>query len=473
MYDFPHAWDRRRESMSTSTESAQLAGRASWSGKLAFVLSAAASAVGLGAMWRFPYLAAKYGGGMFLFVYLVLVFTIGISLLLLENALGRKTGQSAIGAFKAFGKKFTFIGVLMSAVPFIIVPYYCVIGGWVTKYMAVFISGQNEAAAETSFFSNFISQEYAPLIFFFIFLALTALIVVCGVEKGIENVSRVLMPVLVILAVVICIYVVLLPGSAAGLKYYLLPDFSKFSLKTVCAAMGQMFYSMSLAMGIMITYGSYTRDDVSMVKSVNQIEIFDTVIALLAGLMVVPAVYIFSGEAGMSQGGAGLMFITLPKVFSQMAGGRFMGALFFTLVLFAALTSSVSVMEAIVSMMMDRFGLSRIKCCIGIVLFSILLGVPCSLGNGIWSGFTIFGMDFLTFCDFISNSILLPVVAFLTCIMIGWFVGADYIIAEATKNGETFKRKNIYRMMIRYIAPVLLLIILGFYTLAQFGVIQY
>lgn len=339
--------------------------------------------------------------------------------------------------------------------------------------MAVFISGQNEAAAETSFFSNFISQEYAPLIFFFIFLALTALIVVCGVEKGIENVSRVLMPVLIILAVVICIYVVLLPGSAAGLKYYLLPDFSKFSLKTVCAAMGQMFYSMSLAMGIMITYGSYTRDDVSMVKSVNQIEIFDTVIALLAGLMVVPAVYIFSGEAGMSQGGAGLMFITLPKVFSQMAGGRFMGALFFTLVLFAALTSSVSVMEAIVSMMMDRFGLSRIKCCISIVLFSILLGVPCSLGNGIWSGFTIFGMDFLTFCDFISNSILLPVVAFLTCIMIGWFVGADYIIAEATKNGETFKRKNIYRMMIRYIAPVLLLIILVFYTLAQFGVIQY
>lgn len=425
--------------------------RGSFTGGLGFVLAAAGSAVGLGNLWRFPYLAAQYGGGIFILVYIILALTFGFTLMTTEIAIGRKTKLSPTRAYAKVHKKFGFIGPIAFIIPVIILPYYCVIGGWVTKYMAVFISGQNEAAAETSFFSNFISQEYAPLIFFFIFLALTALIVVCGVEKGIENVSRVLMPVLIILAVVICIYVVLLPGSAAGLKYYLLPDFSKFSLKTVCAAMGQMFYSMSLAMGIMITYGSYTRDDVSMVKSVNQIEIFDTVIALLAGLM----------------------FITLPKVFSQMAGGRFMGALFFTLVLFAALTSSVSVMEAIVSMMMDRFGLSRIKCCIGIVLFSILLGVPCSLGNGIWSGFTIFGMDFLTFCDFISNSILLPVVAFLTCIMIGWFVGADYIIAEATKNGETFKRKNIYRMMIRYIAPVLLLIILVFYTLAQFGVIQY
>ena len=447
--------------------------RGSFTGGLGFVLAAAGSAVGLGNLWRFPYLAAQYGGGIFILVYIILALTFGFTLMTTEIAIGRKTKLSPTRAYAKVHKKFGFIGPIAFIIPVIILPYYCVIGGWVTKYMAVFISGQNEAAAETSFFSNFISQKYAPLIFFFIFLALTALIVVCGVEKEIENVSRVLMPVLIILAVVICIYVVLLPGSAAGLKYYLLPDFSKFSLKTVCAAMGQMFYSMSLAMGIMITYGSYTRDDVSMVKSVNQIEIFDTVIALLAGLMVVPAVYIFSGEAGMSQGGAGLMFITLPKVFSQMAGGRFMGALFFTLVLFAALTSSVSVMEAIVSMMMDRFGLSRIKCCIGIVLFSILLGVPCSLGNGIWSGFTIFGMDFLTFCDFISNSILLPVVAFLTCIMIGWFVGADYIIAEATKNGETFKRKNIYRIMIRYIAPVLLLIILVFYTLAQFGVIQY
>ncbi len=447
--------------------------RGSFTGGIGFVLAAAGSAVGLGNLWRFPYLAAQYGGGIFILVYIILALTFGFTLMTTEIAIGRKTKLSPTRAYAKVNKKFGFIGPIAFIIPVIILPYYCVIGGWVTKYIAVFVSGQDQAAAESSFFGNFIAQEYSPLLFFLIFLGLTALIVILGVEKGIEKMSRFLMPLLVVIAVVICIYVIFIPGSGAGLKYYLLPDFSKFSFKTVCAAMGQMFYSMSLAMGIMITYGSYTKDDVSLVKSVNQIEIFDTVIALLAGLMVVPAVYVFSGEAGMSEGGAGLMFITLPKVFSQMAGGRFIGALFFVLVFFAALTSSVSVMEAIVSMIMDRFNVSRIKCCIGIIIFSILLGIPCSLGNGIWSGIKILGMDFLTFFDFISNSIFLPIVAFLTSVMIGWFVGADYIIDEATKNGEQFKREKIFRVMIKYIAPVLLLIILVFYTLAQFGVIKY
>lgn len=447
--------------------------RGSFTGGIGFVLAAAGSAVGLGNLWRFPYLAAQYGGGIFILVYIILALTFGFTLMTTEIAIGRKTKLSPTRAYAKVNKKFGFIGPIAFIIPVIILPYYCVIGGWVTKYITVFVSGQDQAAAESSFFGNFIGQEYSPLLFFLIFLGLTALIVILGVEKGIEKMSRFLMPLLVIIAVVICIYVIFIPGSGAGLKYYLLPDFSKFSFKTVCAAMGQMFYSMSLAMGIMITYGSYTKDDVSLVKSVNQIEIFDTVIALLAGLMVVPAVYVFSGEAGMSEGGAGLMFITLPKVFSQMAGGRFIGALFFVLVFFAAITSSVSVMEAIVSMIMDRFNVSRIKCCIGIIIFSILLGIPCSLGNGIWSGIKVLGMDFLTFFDFISNSIFLPVVAFLTSVMIGWFVGADYIIDEATKNGEKFKREKIFRVMIKYIAPVLLLIILVFYTLAQFGVIKY
>ena len=447
--------------------------RGSFTGGIGFVLAAAGSAVGLGNLWRFPYLAAQHGGGIFILVYIILALTFGFTLMTTEIAIGRKTKLSPTRAYAKVNKKFGFIGPIAFIIPVIILPYYCVIGGWVTKYITVFVSGQDQAAADSSFFGNFIGQEYSPLLFFLIFLGLTALIVILGVEKGIEKVSRFLMPLLVIIAVVICIYVIFIPGSGAGLKYYLLPDFSKFSFKTVCAAMGQMFYSMSLAMGIMITYGSYTKDDVSLVKSVNQIETFDTVIALLAGLMVVPAVYVFSGEAGMSEGGAGLMFITLPKVFSQMAGGRFIGALFFVLVFFAALTSSVSVMEAIVSMIMDRFNVSRIKCCIGIIIFSILLGIPCSLGNGIWSGIKILGMDFLTFFDFISNSIFLPVVAFLTSVMIGWFVGADYVIDEATKNGEKFKREKIFRVMIKYIASVLLLIILVFYTLAQLGVIKY
>ena len=447
--------------------------RGSFTGEIGFVLAAAGSAVGLGNLWRFPYLAAQYGGGIFILVYIILALTFGFTLMTTEIAIGRKTKLSPTRAYIEVDSKFGFIGPIAFIIPVIILPYYCVIGGWVTKYVTVFAAGQNIAAAEDSFFGNFIGREYAPLIFFIIFLGLTSLIVISGVEKGIEKVSSYLMPALIVLAVIICIYVITIPGSSAGIKYYLLPDFSKFSFKTVCAAMGQMFYSMSLAMGIMITYGSYTKDEVSIVKSVNQIEIFDTGIAILAGMMVVPAVYIFSGEAGTSQSGAGLMFVTLPKVFTQMTAGRFIGGLFIVLVFFAALTSSVSVMEAIVSMLIDRFHISRIKACLGVIIFSVALGIPCSLGNGVWSHITILGMDFLTFFDFISISLLLPIVAFFTCLMIGWSTGADYIIGEATKNGEAFKREKIYRVMIKYIAPVLLLIILVFYTLAQFNIIKF
>ena len=460
--------------------------RNSFKGSIGFVLAAAGSAVGLGNIWRFPYLAAKDGGGMFLVIYIILALTFGFTLLITEVAIGRKTKQSPLIAYGKLNKKWKGLGVIACLVPIIILPYYCVIGGWVLKYFLVYLTGNGSSAAQDGYFTSFISGSYEPIIMLLLFLFATAFVIFRGVNKGIESFSKILMPILILLVVVIAIFSLTISHTdengvtrtgLQGLMVYVVPNFEGMTIKSFFSvlldAMGQLFFSLSVAMGIMIAYGSYVSDEADLKNSINQIEIFDTVIALLAGLMVVPAVYIFSGEAGMSQGGAGLMFITLPKVFSQMAGGRFRGALFFTLVLFAALTSSVSVMEAIVSMMMDRFGLSRIKCCIGIVLFSILLGVPCSLGNGIWSGFTIFGMDFLTFCDFISNSILLPVVAFLTCIMIGWFVGADYIIAEATKNGETFKRKNIYRIMIRYIAPVLLLIILVFYTLAQFGVIQY
>lgn len=447
--------------------------RGSFTGGIGFVLAAAGSAVGLGNLWRFPYLAAQYGGGIFILVYIILALTFGFTLMTTEIAIGRKTKLSPTRAYSEVNKKFGFIGPIAFIIPVIILPYYCVIGGWVTKYVSVFAVGDNVAAASDSFFGNFISQEWAPLVFFIIFLGLTALVVISGVEKGVEKVSKFLMPVLIILAIIICIYVITIPGSSEGIKYYLLPDFSKFSFKTVCAAMGQMFYSMSLAMGIMITYGSYTKDDVSLVKSVNSIEIFDTGIALLAGMMVVPAVYIFSGEAGTQASGAGLMFVTLPKVFGQMTAGRIIGFLFFALVFFAALTSSVSVMEAIASMIMDRFGISRIKACIGIIIFSILLGIPSSLGNGVWSNITILGMDFLTFFDFISNSLLLPIVAFFTCILIGWVAKPEYIIKEATKNNEVFRRQLIYRVMIKYIAPVLLLVILVFYTLAQFGVISY
>jgi len=406
-------------------------------------------------------------------VYLVLVVTFGFTLLMMELAIGRKTGVSCIDAYKKLDKRFGFLGYLAAIVPIIILPYYSVIGGWVIKYMVTFIGGQGVTAAGDSFFGGFVSQTASPLIYFLIFLILTTAVVLGGVEKGIEKVSSVLMPILVLISIGVCIFVATIPGAGEGMKYYLLPDFSKFSIKTVCAAMGQLFYSMSIAMGIMISYGSYVKKEVNLNKSVNQIEIFDTGIAFLAGFMIVPAVYVFSGEAGLKTGGAGLMFVTLPKVFEAMPLGQFIGAAFFVLVLFAALTSSISLMEAITSIFMDKFKMKRVPAVIAVAVISILLGIPSSMGNGAWAHITILGMDFLTFFDFISNSVIMPIVALLTCILIGWFVGTKTVEDEVTANGEKFARVKIFRVMAKYIAPVCLVVILVFYTLVQFGVIAY
>lgn len=447
--------------------------RGNFTGSIGFVLAAAGSAVGLGNLWRFPYLAAQHGGGIFILIYIILAVTFGFALLMTELAIGRKTHQSAITAYSKLHKNFGFLGYLAGLVPLIILPYYCVIGGWVMKYMIVFLSGGGRKAAADGYFSGYIAQEWAPLVFFIIYLTITVLVVMGGVQKGIERVSKFLMPVLIIITVVICIYVVTIDGAGEGLKYYLLPDFSKFSIKTLCAAMGQLFFSMSIAMGIMVSYGSYVKKEVSLTKSVNQIEIFDTAIALLAGFMIIPAVYVFSGEAGLSSGGPGLMFMTLPKVFDLMPAGQLIGALFFILVFFAAVTSSISVLEATTSMLMDKWHFSRTKACLLLFAISIVLGIPSSLGNGIWSGSTILGMDFLTFFDFMANSILMPIVALGTCILIGWVVGTKTLEEEITRNGENFPRRKLYQIMVKYVSPVFLIIILVFYTLAQFGIIQY
>ena len=447
--------------------------RSSFTGGLGFILAAAGSAVGLGNLWRFPYLAAQYGGGIFLLVYLILVVTFGFSLLILEIAIGRKTKKSSILAYKDLHQKFGFLGYLAAIVPVIILPYYCVIGGWVMKYVGVFALGDNIEAANDTYFGNFIGGTWWPLVLFIAFLGITSIVVGFGVEKGVEGVSKVLMPVLLVLTIGISIYVATLPGVGEGIKYYLLPDFSKFSIKTLCAAMGQLFYSMSIAMGIMVSYGSYVKKEIDLNKAVNHIEIFDTSVAFLSGFMIVPAVYVFSGEAGLKTGGAGLMFETLPKVFEQMPLGRIIGLVFFVLVLLAALTSSISIMEAIASIVMDKFKISRFKAVLGIFAVSVILGIPSALGYGVLGGVKPLGMDFLTFFDYVSNSVIMPIVAMGTCILIGWFVGTKVIEDEITANGETFKRRKIFRVMVKYVAPVFLLAILIFYSLAQFGIISF
>lgn len=434
--------------------------RSSFSGKLGFVLAAAGSAVGLGNIWRFPYLAAKYGGGVFLLVYIILAVTFGFSLMVAEISLGRRTGLSAVGAFGALSKKYKFIGYLASIVPMIILPYYCVIGGWVTKYFITFITGNSSGAAQPGYFEKFIGLPSEPLLWFAIYLGATALVVLLGVEKGIEKVSKIMMPILIVLSIGVAVYSMFLPGAVEGLKYYLIPDFNRLSLTGVVAAMGQLFYSMSLAMGIMITYGSYMKKSVNVESAVHQIEIFDTGVAFLAGLMIIPAVFVFSGGDETALGkGPGLMFDTLPKVFDSMPGGNILGSLFFLLVLFAALTSSISLMETVVSIFQDHFKFSRKKSCLAILGISLLLGIPSSLGNGLWSGIKILGMDILTFFDFLSNSIIMPIVAILTCIFVGYIIKPKLFIEEAEVSGR-LKMKKMFVVMIKYIAPIFILLIL-------------
>ncbi len=440
--------------------------------KIGFILAAAGSAVGLGNIWRFPYLAAKYGGGIFLLIYLIFAITFGFALMLTETAIGRKTGKSVIGAFKSVDKRFAPAGWLGAAIPAIILPYYCVIGGWVLKYMTVFITGKGSEIAnktygegELSFFEHFISLTGEPSLFFIVYVLIGAVVIFLGVEKGIEKISKFLMPVLLLLIIGIGIYTLTLDGAGEGLKYYVLPDFEGFTisklLKTIAAAMGQLFYSMSLAMGIMVTYGSYMRKSDSIESSVRQIEIFDTVVAFLSGMIIVPAVFVFSGgDESALNAGPGLMFITLPKVFDSMAGGQIIGSVFFIIVALAALTSSISLMETVTAVVMEKFHITRSKSCIAVIIFTAVLGMLSVLGYSQWSDFTLFGMQLLDFFDFVSNNLMMPVMAFLTCILVGYVVKTKFVEEEVMYGGKQFRSKHIYRVMIKYVCPVCMIVIL-------------
>lgn len=442
--------------------------------KIGFILAAAGSAVGLGNIWRYPYLAAKYGGGFFLLIYIILAVTFGFTLMLTEIAIGRRTGKGVLGAYSEVNKKFAFLGWGAAIIPGIILPYYCVIGGWVLKYMTLFVTGQgsvaaadvvNESGAEVSYFADFISHSASPTIFFVIYVLLNVIVILLGVQNGIEQISKFLMPLLVLIIIGIAIYTMTLDGAGEGIAYYLLPNFSDFSadklFRTVAAASSQLFYSMSIAMGILITYGSYMRKEDSLETSVRQIEIFDTGVALLAGLIIVPSVFVFSGgDPAALNKGPGLMFITLPDVFDSMHAGGFIGALFFVLVSLAALTSSISLMETVVYAIMDKFKLSRTKSCLVVVVITLLLGMLSVLGYSDWSEVTIFGMQFLDFFDFITNSVMMPVLALLTCILIGYVAKTTYVEEEVLHGEKKFSARKLYRIMIKYVCPVFMVIIL-------------
>ena len=479
--------------------------RASWSGQLAFVLAAAASAIGLGNLWRFPYLAAQYGGGTFILVYLCLIVTLGFTLMLTEIAIGRKTQQSQLTAYNQLkghgGLK--LLGIVATVIPLLITPYYCVIGGWLLYYLKAYAlmaftgaAPMGAAAAESgAFFTGFISAPFAPFGYGMLFILACAGVILLGVKNGIEKSNLVMMPILFIMAIAISLYVIFMPGSGAGLKYYLVPNMDclttedgafSFALlgKTILGAMGQMFYSLSLAMGIMVTYGSYMKKQDSIEKSVRRIEVFDTLIAVIAGLMIVPVVYMFAVKTGVTpeliaqhggdvalatkaavksamNAGPGLMFITLPKVFATFgAAGPWIGLAFFVLVVFAAATSAISLFEACVASVCDVLHIERKSTTFFTTALIMFLATFSAIGYGPWAEVKIGGMPFLDFFDFITNSVLMPVTAAATCIFVGWILTPKSIIDEVETEGNVFKAKGLYVVMVKWFAPALVIAIL-------------
>lgn len=452
--------------------------RSSFSGSIGFVLAAAGSAVGLGNIWRFPYLAAKNDGGLFIAIYVVLALTFGFALLMTEISIGRMTKSSPLKAYGALNPNWKWIGFFATLVPFMIFPYYCAIGGWVTKYSLAYLTGVGEGVALDGFFGGFITSTTEPIALMAVFLLMSSLAIVSGVNKGIEKVSKILMPALLLLVVAISIFALTLSDTdgngvtrtgVEGLAIYVLPDLSNITLShfmgVLLDAMGQLFFSISVAMGIMVAYGSYFKDNGNISKSVIHIEFFDGLVAFLAGIMIILPLYVFMGREGMQASGPSLVFVTMPKIFIEMGPiGSFVGAAFFVMVFFAALTSNISILEAIVSSIMEHFNVSRKTATLYETFIALVLGgIVCA-------GYNIFYFEahlptgstgqILDIMDFISNNLLMPVVAISTCILIGWVVGPEKIIAEATKNGEKFYGRAVYIFLIKYGAPVILTVLL-------------
>lgn len=474
--------------------------RNSFAGSIGFVLAAAGSAVGLGNIWRFPYLAAKDGGGLFLVVYLVLALTFGFTLLTSEVSIGRLTKQSPLTAYGKLNKKWGWLGVIACIVPLIILPYYAVIGGWVVKYFVAFLTGHGADAAQDGYFVGFITGggsetnvavtakifgQYEPVFYTAIFILATAVIIFLGVNSGIEKSSKILMPILFVLVIGIAIFSLTLKGTADdgvartgidGLKVFVIPNFDGLTVKqfftTVMDAMGQLFYSLSVAMGIMVAYGSYVKDDANLIKSINQIEFFDTFVAVLAGIMIIPAVIVFMGPDGMSAGPS-LMFVSLPKIFVAMGPvGNVIGTLFFAMVLFAALTSCISILEAIVSSFIDKFNMKRgVATAVETILAFAVAVVVCLGYNVLYFEYTLPNgsvAQILDIMDYISNNVLMPIVAIATCILIGWVIKPKTITDEAEKGGFKMGRKVLYTVMIKFVAPVLLI----FLVLISLGILK-
>lgn len=437
-----------------------------------FLMASVGSAVGLGNLWKFPYLTGTNGGGIFVLIYLCILLTVGFACILGEMTIGRFTKLNPIGAYKKIAKKYTFAGVIGVIVAFLIVTYYNIIGGWILKYLVSYLVGQSKivSANSESFFANFISSPFEPIIWTFIFIVINLFILKAGVIKGIERASKFMMPLLFVLLIITAIRSVTLPGAIEGIKFFLKPDMSKLSMSTVSAALGQVFFSLSLGMGITITYGSYLSDSANLEKNAVMVPLFDTIAAILSGLAILPAVFAFGFNPSE---GPGLIFVTLPSVFGSMPGGVVFGSLFFLLVLFAAITSSLSLLEVPTSYLIDNKNWDRKKAVYVLSAIIFLISIPESLSNGVWE-MKFFAMTFFDFVGYIAEAVLMPLCGLLMCIVIGHVWGTDKATEEITNHGTLeFRAKSYWNVLIKYIAPVLILLIWLNSTgiLALFGIV--
>lgn len=435
--------------------------REQWGSKIGFILAAAGSAVGLGNLWKFPYMAGQNGGGAFVLIYFIILFLVGFTLMLAELVLGRHTQLNAIGAYRRISRAFTWVGLLGVLSGFLILSFYSVVGGWVLSYVVRALTGALQTTDTKmlgDMFGALVSGTVEPIVYHGIFMLLTLAIVYGGIGGGIEKASKFMMPALFIMIIILAVRSLTFEGAGEGVRFLLSPDFSKINIEVILNALGQVFFSLSLGMGAMITYGSYLSKDANIPQSSVVIPLVDTGIALLAGLAILPAVFAFGFEPDQ---GPGLMFVILPAVFAQMPLGNLFAIIFFLLVLFAALTSSISLLEVCVAYVVDEWRWSRGITTFFLSLIIFLMGIPASLSNGPWANIHVLGeRGFFDTYDFIASNIFLPLGGLMLCLVVGWFWGVNNAIAEATNHGRVrFGLASFWSFLIRFVAPVAILIV--------------
>lgn len=435
-------------------------GRDKWSSKLGFILAAAGSAVGLGNIWKFPYTLGTNGGGVFVLFYLIFLILIGFPLMVAAISLGRKSQQSVIGAYRTIDKSWSFVGVLGVVCGFFILAFYSAVGGWVVYYLKNALVGSlniQDPARLEDLFKGFMNRPKQVVFYQLIFMGLTVSIVIRGISGGIEKASKFMMPGLFIILVFIALRSLTLENSRIGLKFLFFPDFSLLDMDLIMNALGQMFFSLSIGMGVMVTYGSYLDKKENIIDTALTIPLIDTLVALVSGLAIIPAVFSLGFEAGE---GPGLMFITLPAVFASMPMGQVFCISFFVLVLFAALTSSISMLEVAISYFVDERKTRRKPTSLLVAFLIFLMGIPASLSLGERGRVLVGNIDFFSIYDKLTSNILLPTGGFLLAVFVGWVFTPERAIEEIESSGHKFRLKGVWSFLIKYIVPIAIFIVL-------------